>query len=178
MTDRTDAALTIMVEDEVAQQVLQEILAKHDATLLNTSRIVIGGYRDPKGQSIGGGDDNISKAMNTLARSGVKVAAVLDGDYKGTTVLKLPGSGPPEVELFDSSAVQAFWQSQYKLDVTGLLSRLKDTDHHYWFGQLAKALNRDERFLIGEAARVYAGVVSGPPVKTLLEGLKEAMNRK
>jgi predicted ATPase len=177
MTDGKDVALTIMVEDDVARQVLQEVLAAHDPTILKTSKIVTSGYRGPKGQ-VGGGDDNITKAMNTLASSGVRVAAVLDGDSETETLLKLPGNEPPEMELFKSPAVQSHWTKEYKLDVGGFLARHKDTDHHYLFESLAAELNRDERHLVGEAARVYAGVVSTSVVKSLLEGLREAMNRK
>lgn len=178
LADGHDKALRLLVEDDVAASIVREMLAKAEPALLHTTAIVIGGYRDDKDQSIGGGKDAIAAAMRTLRSTGLRIAAVLDADAKEDTanfVFKLPGTLPPEREVFGSSAVKALWADTYGLDVDSFVAELAGVDHHGWFDRLAERLNRDQAFLVGEACRVYANNVSFGP---LIEQLREAASRK
>src|SRR5262249_55751660 len=80
MTDGHDKALTLVVEDDVARCVLAEIIASRKPHLLGSARIIIGGYRDDKARAVAGGKEAIASAMRTMRDSGLRVAAVLDGD--------------------------------------------------------------------------------------------------
>lgn len=180
MADGHDKALTVLVEDELASYILAEIVGLENPVLLKSIRAVVAGYRDDKGQSIAGGKDAIKAAMKTLRNSGLKVAALLDAD--GTEdvsnfVFKLPGSKAPEKEIFANTAVQAFWESQYRIDLQAFLKGLS-VNHHNWFDALAAAVGRDPIVLAGEAARVYAKSLHASDVKAIVASLKEAMDRK
>ena len=78
MADGHDAALTILVEDDVALCIVTELLAALAPHLVTTARMVVGGYENDQGQQVGGGKDAIASAMRTLRRAGLRVAAVLD----------------------------------------------------------------------------------------------------
>ncbi|MER2565700.1 MAG: AAA family ATPase [Myxococcaceae bacterium] len=178
LTDGHDKALSVLVEDDVAAAILAEALATAEPELLKSTAIVIGGYRDEKDQSVGGGKDAITAAMKTLRDSGLRIAAVLDADAKEDSknfVFKLPGTMPPEKEVFANSAVKALWASTYSLDVDSFLAELVGVDHHGWFDRLAERVTRDRAFLVGEACRAYAASISFGP---LVELLREAASKK
>ncbi|WP_257445985.1 ATP-dependent nuclease [Archangium lipolyticum] len=178
LTDGHDKALRVLVEDDVAAAILTEMLAKAEPELLKTTAIVIGGYRDDKDQSVGGGKDAIAAAMRTLREAGLRIAAVLDADSKEEPtnfVFKLPGTMPPEKEVFGNAAVKQLWSTTYGLDVDSFLAELAGGDHHGWFDRLAERLGRDRAFLVGEACRAYAASVSFGP---LVELLREAASKK
>ncbi len=178
MTDGHDKALTAVVEDDVAAAILAELLAAADPNLLATTGIVVGGYRDDKGQSIAGGKEAITAALRTVRHSGLRVAAVLDADARADPaafVFRLPGTLPPEKEVFAATAVRDHWTATYNLDVPSFTSELNGVDHHDWFSRLAVRLGRSRDFLVGEACRVYARAVGAPE---LVEQLREASSRK
>jgi len=178
LTDGHDKALRVLVEDDVAAAILAEMLAKVEPELLKTTAIIIGGYRDDKDQSVGGGKDAIAAAMRTLRDAGLRIAAVLDADANqepANFVFKLPGTMPPEKEVFRNSAVKQLWSTTYGLDVDSFVAELAGVDHHGWFARLAERLGRDRVFLVGEACRAYAASVS---FGTLPELLREAASKK
>jgi predicted ATPase len=178
MTDGYDKALTAVVEDDVATSVLAEILAFKNPHLLGATRIIIGGCPNDKGRTAGG-KDAITAAMKTLTESGLRVAAVLDGDARAdpqSYVFRLPGSKPPEPEIFQSTAVQNFWLNEYQLDTAALIAELADVNHHDWFDRLSHRVNRSREFLVGEAARVYARSL-GTATDELVAQLKDAASK-
>lgn len=178
LTDGHDKALTVLVEDDAAAAILAEMLGRAEPEMLRTTAIMIGGYRDEKDQSVGGGKEAITAAMRTLREAGLRIAAVLDADAKEDLknfVFKLPGTMPPEREVFGNAAVKQLWSSTYRLDVDSFLAELAGVDHHGWFDRLAARVGRDRAFLVGEACRVYAGSVLFDP---LVELLREAASKK
>lgn len=181
MTEGHDKALTVLVEDEAAKSVLAEIIGRKDRQFLQSIRLSIAGYTDDAGNSIGGGKDAIKAAMKTLRQTGLKIVAVVDGDTPADTanfVFKLPGSRPPEKELFKNPQVQQHWREMYGLDVKGFLVGLGQVDHHTLFGHLAYRLSRDKDFLIGEAARIYAASLPENEANALVEQLKDTAGRQ
>ncbi len=178
LTDGHDKALSVLVEDDVAAAILVEILGRAEPELLKTTAIVIGGYRDDKDQSVGGGKDAIAAAMRTLRETGLRIAAVLDADANdepANFVFKLPGTLPPEKEVFGNATVKQLWSSTYGMDVDSFLAELAGVDHHGWFDRLAARVGRDRAFLVGEACRAYAASVS---FGSLVELLREAASKK
>jgi predicted ATPase len=178
LTDGHDKALRVLVEDDVAAAILTELLAHAAPELLKTTAVVVGGYRDDKDQSVGGGQEAITAAMRTLREAGLRIAAVLDADAKEEPknfVFKLPGTLPPEREVFGNDAVRSLWSTTYALDVDSFRAELVGTDHHGWFDRLATRLGRDRAFLVGEACRAYARSLS---TGTLIDLLREAASRK
>ncbi len=141
-------ALTVLVEDDVGCAVLREILRLGDAALLASTGIFAGG-----------GAEDIKLAMKTLADTGLRLAAVRDGDTADEpreNLFKLPGTRPPEVELLDSRAVADHLDRTYGLDLEAFMAEIHGADHHEWFGVLAVRLHLERVALVTEVARVYA----------------------
>jgi predicted ATPase len=179
LADGYDKILTLLVEDDVANAILTEMLDIAAPQLLPSTRIVIGGYYDDRGRSIGGGKDAIAAALRTMREAGISVAAVLDADARpdaSAFVFCLPGTRPPEQEVFATAAVLQYWTSTYGIDVPALMATLVGVDHHVWFDRLAQRVNRARNFLVYEACRIYARAVG--PQTTLVEQLQEAANRR
>jgi len=180
MADGHDAALTILVEDDVARCILTELLAALAPHLLATTRMVVGGYENDQGQQVGGGKDAISSAMRTLRGAGLRVAAVLDESGAtdvGNFVFSLPGTQAPEMEIFGCATVHAHWRDTYNLDVPTFVAGLQGANHHAWFDRLARRLLRPREFLVCEAARIYALTVMDL-ARPLVDQLGEAASRK
>jgi predicted ATPase len=180
MADGHDAALTVIMEDDVAYCILSELLAVLTPHLLLTTQIVIGGYKDDRGQHVGGGKDAICAAMRTLRGAGLRVAAVLDeatASDPPNFVFSLPGLQAPEMEIFGCVDVHAHWNQTYDLDVPAFLAGLQGVDHHHWFQRLARRLSRTRDFVVGEAARIYAQTIQDA-ARVLVDQLGEAASRK
>lgn len=169
MSDGMVKALVALVEDNVARAILSEILRRGDATFLRTVGI-----------HAAGDSDLLGRTVRALKNTGLPVAAVRDGDKNGQpsdNIHKLPGSLPPEKELFASPAVRQHITVTYALDLDDFEATLGGVDHHDWFQRLAQRLNVDEPALVMEAARVYAASLPEQDVDTLTRVLKEAQRR-
>ena len=181
MAEGHDKALTVLVEDEAAKSVLTEIIGRKDRQFLQSICLAIAGFKDDNGQKIGGGKDAMKAAMKTLRQSGLKIAAVVDGEIPADTknfVFKLPGACPPEHELFGNTHVQQYWREIYGLDVGAFRAGLGQVNHHTLFDHLAYKLSHDKAFLIGEAARVYTASLPENEVNALVEQLKDTAGRQ
>jgi hypothetical protein len=179
MAEGHDKALTAIVEDDVAYNVLAELLRAVDPMFLTTVGIIVAGYRDDHGQVVGGGKDAIKAGMRTFQEAGLKIAAVLDADATADPkafVFCLPGS-KPEAELFENASVQAHWATTYGLDVKAFIASLTGVDPHDWFDKFAARVGQTREFVIGEAARVYA-TANRDAARILLEQLREAASKR
>ena len=140
LTEGHAPALTVVVEDDCARAILNELVRRIDANFLLSIRIVVAGRRDAAGHTIGGGKDEIRTAMATLARSGLRVAAVLDGDgtaEAGLSLFKLPGTQAPEREVLAVPEIGTYLQTTYDIDLADFLAGLGTIDHHEYFEILA-----------------------------------------
>ena len=141
MTNGHDKALSVLVEDEVARAVLREIVRLIDATFLTCIHIGVGGDKDA-----------IARTVRGLKDTGLKVAAVRDGDKDGNpneNIYKLPGT-VPEVELFELAAVSEFIQNRYAISLANFKASIGNTEHHEWFSSLADKCAVDETALVAE----------------------------
>jgi predicted ATPase len=169
MTEGHTKALIVLVEDDVAGVVLAEIVRRVNPTFLKTIGICSTG--DTK---------TIHNVMMALAESGLPVAAVRDGDKGGQAkqnIFKLPGTFPPEKEILANGNVQAHVLETYGVDLPKFLALSPDLDHHEWFGRLSDALAVDENALVHETAKVYARSLPETEVDSLVEQLKEAVQK-
>lgn len=164
MADGHVPALHILVEDNCAKAVLSEMIRSLDYNLLQTVRI------HPCGNT-----DIIQKTMEALSRSGLPIAAVRDGDKQGNNTLnifKLPGTLPPEKELYNNRAVKDYIQENYYINMDDFATSLLGVDHHQWFTRLAARLNIGENALITEISKVYALSLGLPSINSLIDELK------
>ncbi|MDQ0286288.1 putative ATPase [Desulfofundulus luciae] len=170
MTEGHVKALHILVEDNCAKTILSEIIRRIDPDFLRS----VGIY--PVGDA-----DTIVRTIRTLKSTGLPVAAVRDADKGGQpseNIFKLPGSLPPEKELFSNIAVKKYMLSMYGVNLDDFkVSHLEGVDHHEWFQRLSNYLNMDEAALVSEAARIYARSLSEVDIVTLIAGLKEVSRR-
>ena len=163
-------ALNILVEDEVGKAVLANIIRRHEPGLISTWGIHSGGDKD-----------RIATAIRCLKGTGIPLAAVRDPDMPDTpkdNIFKLPGSLPPEKEIFQSPAFEKHLNDVYAFSLSNFRATLCGTDHHNWFPVLATKLGTNEKALLWEAARVY---VSGLPeigTSSLVALLKEASQQR
>ena len=163
MTEGIRPALTVVVEDDVAIAVLNEIIREADPTMLRTVKI-----------AIGGSNDVLKKTMIGLRGCGLNVAAVVDGDTgdnPAENLFKLPGTLPPEKEIFGSGAFSAHIENAYGCDLGDFGTSLQGVDHHEWFQKLADHVHQDRNALVVEGARAY---VRALPVAEKL-GLKDSL---
>lgn len=162
-------ALNILVEDECAKAVLSEILRRYDPNFLSSVGI-----------HAAGDANTLATSIRALQATDLTVAAVLDGDkpqHPRENIFKLPGSLPPEKEMFQSSRVKDFINSTYAIDFDDFIATVATIDHHQWLGELASRLNHGESALTCELARVYTGGVSEVEAMGLVSQLKEAPGR-
>jgi predicted ATPase len=158
LADGETKALTVLVEDVCAKYVLEEIVRLADNQLLRAVSVVPAGCRNPDGSLQGGGKDAIRQVMDALRQSGLKIVAVLDGDEKDNPakqVFKLPGTRPPEDEMFDTPAVERFLLGQ-NVTRAKRVELLKDEPHQRYFEALGRYINKPGAWLQSELARVYA----------------------
>jgi len=162
-------ALTILVEDGCAKAILTEIVRRHDPTFLQSLHICVGGDKD-----------RVRNTVQGLKQTFIVIAAVRDGDKQdcpAENIFKLPGTRPPEKELFGSPEVSVYVVDTYFLCLADFATELSGIDHHYWCGRLADRLGLSEDYLIGEMSRVYARSLPESDTLTLITLLKEATRR-
>jgi len=166
MADGHVKAIKILVEDETARAILAEIIRRHDARLLTSVGIYVGGDKD-----------RIANTVRGLQGTGIPIAAVRDADKDGSTkenIFKLPGIAAPEKEVFNSSAFKKHMHDVYGLKLDDFTTTLQGVDHHDWFKRLAEKVQKSESALIWEAAKCYVHGLPENETSTLTALLKEA----
>jgi predicted ATPase len=144
---RASGKATICVEDDFARFFAIEILRRCDPDLLAGCSLL----------PIGGGQE-IPAAVKLLRDAGVRAVGLTDGDMPevaNEVVSGLPGTRPPEVEVFTDAAVKdAFAAEPYHLALDEVLSPVND--HHEYVRAIAKCLMLEESFVATTACRAYA----------------------
>ena len=169
MTQGSTKALVILVEDACAKAALCEVLRRIDKEFLST----VGVY-------VGGDANTIAKTVRSLAGTGLAVAAVRDADQSATpseNIFTLPGSRPPEREIFDCLGVRNFIRQEYGIDVADFLAGVSQSDHHEWFNKLGERLNKNPDALLDEMARAWARTLPEGEAAPLCALLKESSRR-
>lgn len=137
----------VLVEDDFAKLVLTEIIRLEDSNLLKMVDIV------PVGS-----DSAVKQGMRLLKKLSQTSVAFLDGDSCASPthlVYKLPGSQPPEVEVFSSTAVQMEIKKLYKIDVAHHTVQRGGVNHHDYPKILAKLASMTIDAFSTESARIY-----------------------
>jgi AAA domain, putative AbiEii toxin, Type IV TA system len=144
---RGTAKATVCVEDEFARFFTIEIMRRCDPDLLAGCSLL----------PIGSGQD-IPAAVKLLRDAGVRAVGLTDGDMPeaaNEVVSGLPGTRPPEIEVFTDGAVKdAFAAAPYNLALDEALSSVGD--HHEYVRAIAKRLMLEESFVATTGCRAYA----------------------
>lgn len=139
--------VVICVEDLFAQSMLREILKLYNPNILQSVEIIP--FGDAK---------SVVSAKKVLEDSRVKAIAVRDGDQGSNEVEKifsLPGSLPPEKEVFLSKAVIKFLMQDYNFDFKLMMAANPDLNHHYWSSEIVKDVRCSREVLEADAIRVF-----------------------
>jgi hypothetical protein len=122
LTDGQKKALIICVEDTFAALKLQEAIRKLKPDLLPNIKI------SPLGDT-----KAVANAVDLLRSQGIKAIGVRDadkGEDKTRKLFKLPGTLPPEKEVYERTQVQKILNSKYGIDVEAVFSMQQNMDHH------------------------------------------------
>jgi predicted ATPase len=166
MADGKVKALNILVEDETAKAILSAIVRRHAPRLLPTWGIHIGGDKD-----------RIGTTVRCVQDTGIALAAVRDGDVGDApkqNIFKLPGTMPPEKEIFQSPVFEKYVNETYGMVLADFRTGLIGKDHHQWFDMLASKIGVNAISLIWESANVYVSGVPEAETSILVTLLKEA----
>ncbi len=159
-------ALTVLVEDPCAKEVLVEIIRRHDPVFLRSLSICVGGDKD-----------KIRNTVHGLRETNLRIAAVRDADKEGApaeNIFKLPGTLPPEKEIFQNGAFRDHVRNTYGVELADFATELVGIDHHDWFDRLADRIQKSHEALVSEAAKAYVASLPETETSTLVQLLKEA----
>nr|CAD29421.1 hypothetical protein [Synechococcus elongatus PCC 7942 = FACHB-805] len=140
-------SLDICVEDNFAKVLLIEVIRMKRKALLKIVEI----------HAIGS-TDAVREAVRILKKTGKKAIAVRDADIGPSEkegLYSFPGNKPPEKEVFEHSAVKAFFKSKYDLDVEWFFQYKNVSDHHYYAKCIASEIASDESVIQTSAIEEY-----------------------
>lgn len=148
----------LAVEDKFAQSMLREILRRHDVGLLECVEII------PFGD-----DRAVKSAKNVIRESGKSAFAILDGDKSEVPVegvFTLPGTRPPECEVFLSNQAKSVLIQTYGFDFDAFLAANPNFDHHKYAETIADKKSCSREVLEADCIRAFLdGVGDGWTMK-------------
>lgn len=160
-------AIYILVEDDVGEAIVTELLRKHDADFLKTSRIIAVGDKD-----------QIQQMMAVFDDQKIPICAVRDGDFGANSkirMFKLFGAMAPEKEVFGSSAFRKKFAEQHSVDWGAADIANRGQDHHRWFDVLVKQTARKRGELLTLAAQAYLEGVGEVERQSLVDQIKASI---
>jgi predicted ATPase len=122
LTDGNTKALVICVEDIFALLMLREAIRKLRPGLLPSLQI------SPMGDT-----SAVANTVKLLLSMRVKTIGVRDadiGENYSEKLFKLPGTLPPEKEVYENLNVQAALDTKYDINIATIFSLQSDIDHH------------------------------------------------
>ncbi|WP_199798457.1 hypothetical protein, partial [Acetobacter pasteurianus] len=133
-----------------------------------------------KNHSFYGGITGDAKAVlsahKVLIKSGKKSIAVRDADQgvdKSQNIFALPGSLPPEKEVFCSKASKLKLSELYRFDAEAFLSSHPDMDHHEYFPRISGKLSCSREVLESDCIRGFLDDVGDDWSRDLCENIKK-----
>ena len=142
-------ALQVCVEDKFAAMVLQAIILRGDRSLIKAVNI-----------SPVGSKQTVREAVRLLKNMEIAGIGIRDADVGGAPLeglYTLPGSRPPEVELFQNVSVSETLLDEFDVDFQAWLANHGDVDHHDWLEVMAKEAGVSPDYLGPVLAREYVG---------------------
>lgn len=143
----------VCVEDAFAQSLLREILRRFNPQLLESVAVL------PFGDN-----QAVVSAKRAIANANQKVIAVLDGDQKpmeADLVFCLPGTLPPEKEVFHSKAAKSALVTNYGFDFPAFMTAYPEMDHHEYASHIAGKKSCSREVLESDCIRAFLDEV-GP----------------
>lgn len=160
-------AIYILVEDDIGEAIVVELLRKHDADFLKTTRVIAAGDKD-----------QIQRMMSVFEDQKIPICAIRDGDFGADAKLKmfkLFGAEPPEKEIFGSQVFRKQFAEQLGVDWDAADIVNKTKNHHHWFEILEVQTAHKRAELLPLAARAYLEGVAEPERQALVEQIKASV---
>lgn len=167
LTDGQTKALTICVEDVFAALVLKEAIRNLKPDLLPLIQIFPMG--DVKA---------VADAVALLISQNVKVIGVRDadkGEDKIKKLFKLPGTLPPEKEVYENKKVQAIINAKYSIDIKTIFSMQHSLDHHAYGKLLSEKTYCSEEVLNNCAIYAYFDAIGIKAFDNLIQNIEREM---
>ncbi|WP_329169775.1 AAA family ATPase [Streptomyces decoyicus] len=165
--NRPTTGVTICVEDVFACCLTTEILRRSEPDLLAGCSFL----------KIGGGQE-IPAAVKLLKSAGLRAVGLSDGDmpHDGTGgVMTLPGTRPPEKEVFEHPAVKTYFAgSAFSLDLGEVLAGV--ANHHDYAAKIAARLRMEEAAVVHEACRAYSAGHEASDFELILDFLRKNLS--
>lgn len=157
----------ICVEDVFAQSFLREVLRRYDLDILSCVEIIpFGDVRAVK------------SAKAVIENSGKNAIAVLDADQNPSPsdgILTLPGSKPPEREVFDSIAARNKLKTEYDFDFAAFEAAHPAFDHHKIAEHIAGKKSCAREVLEADCIRAFLDERGAEWCLSLCEQIKRAV---
>lgn len=137
----------ICVEDKFAQSFLREILRRFDHGILSCVEILPCG--DVKA---------VKSATAVIRESGKDAFAVLDADQnadQANRIFTLPGSMPPEREVFGSQSVRDYLLKNYGFDYSVFQAAHPSFDHHKIAEYISEKVSFSREVLESDCIRAF-----------------------
>jgi len=147
LTDGNTKALTICVEDNFALLKLTEAIRKLRPGLLQSLQI------SPMGDT-----SAVANTVKLLLSMNLKTIGIRDadiGESPSEKLFKLPGTLPPEREVYENINVQSALNLKYNIDVATIFSAQSDIDHHEYGKILSFKACCSEEAMHLEAIKAY-----------------------
>lgn len=137
--------LIVCVEDLFAQSLIREMIRKYDVSLGMKLKVIP--FGDAK---------SVYNANKILTDASVRSIAVRDadqGEAPADNVFKLPGSLPPEKDIFLDTNAKNHLRACYGFDLDQHLTAYPDTDHHSYSDIIAKATSSSREVIEADCIR-------------------------
>jgi predicted ATPase len=171
LADGREKALTICVEDEFAKLLLEEVIRKFgDYKLLQSFQIAPIGDKDA-----------VRKSLEFLLSLKQKAIAIRDADTGEDIkkkLYKLPGTYPPEKEVYENTNVQKIINEKYHIDVATIFAGQSNIDHHDYGKILARKASCTKDAMNMDAIRAYLDVIGKDTFSNLIQKINVEMETK
>lgn len=158
-----ERALIVCVEDDFARQIIVESVRRIDTALVSVVDVKAVGSTDAVREAV--------KLLLTMKRRAI---GIRDGDVGGNAADKLfslPGTRPPETEVYTNEQVRARIQSDFGVDV-GLLMAEAGVDIHEITSRIARASETPAEAIQTAAIKEYIGQLPESPLRELVETIR------
>jgi predicted ATPase len=151
LADGNVKALTICVEDIFALLKLREAIRKLRPSILSSIQI------SPMGDTLA--VMNTVKLLRSLNIRAIGVRDADKGESPADKLFSLPGTLPPEREVYENISVQADLNSKYNFDIATIFSGHVDLDHHQFGKILSEKAYCSEEAMHLDAIEAYFSFV-------------------
>ncbi|EHY90025.1 hypothetical protein SacazDRAFT_03144 [Saccharomonospora azurea NA-128] len=151
--DEQHFELSIFCEDDIAQAIIRELLARRDPNLLRRCKILKTGPSDVV--------ETLGK-LSQESRLPYRSVAFVDADIDARFAEKLPGSKAPERQIFEDLR-DADWPDvtdRFGIGYASLTQTLEEamrhSDHHHWCTFVGDHISKSRGYVVDTLASIWA----------------------